>query len=202
MSKPFWASFSTIARPTRFAPPVTNATRSSFIGSIVLEADATGRNHCTMPGVITQINISDGGMPKLPVTQAMVTVHGVAGDRQRNLKFHGGPNRAVCLYSEELYEWLRESCNVNVTAGQIGENFTTRGLDLGALQPGDRLRAGECVIEITKARVPCHQLKMWDEDLPELIVGRSGWVAKVIEEGHVRAGNAIEKIDRSTIPST
>jgi MOSC domain-containing protein YiiM len=151
-----------------------------------------------MPGVISQVNISDGGMPKLPVPEAMVTANGVAGDRQRVPKVHGGPDRAVCLYSEELYEWLRETCNVNITAGQIGENFTTRGLDLGALQPGDRLRAGQCLIEITKVRAPCHQLRIWDPDLPELIVGRSGWVAKVLEPGLVRAGDPIEKLDRPT----
>jgi MOSC domain-containing protein YiiM len=154
-----------------------------------------------MKGVLVQINVSNGGMPKLPVPQAMVTVNGVAGDRQKILEFHGGPNRAICLYSEELYEWLRESCNVNVSAGQIGENFTTRGLDLGTLKPGDRLRVGACVIEITKVRVPCSQLRLWDPDLPELIVGRSGWVAKVTEEGVVRAGDTIEPVVCPTTPA-
>ena len=155
-----------------------------------------------MGAVLARVNISSGGMPKLPVPEAMVTVEGVAGDRQRNLKFHGGPNRALCIYSEELYEWLRDDCGVDVTAGQIGENFTTCGLDLGAVKPGDRLRVGGCIIEITKVRVPCNQLKMWDEDLPELIVGRSGWVAKVIEEGLVRPGDPIERIGTTPIPAT
>ena len=155
-----------------------------------------------MAGVLVQVNVSNGGMPKLPVPQAMVTVHGVEGDRQKNLQVHGGPNRAICVYSEELYEWLRESCNVNVTNGQIGENFTTRGPELGALKPGDRLRVGACLIEITKVRAPCHQLKTWDEDLPELIVGRSGWVAKVVEEGLVRSGDPIERVGTATTSAT
>jgi len=140
-----------------------------------------------------QVNVSDGGMPKLPVTEARVTVNGLIGDRQRNLKFHGGPKRAVCLYSEELYQWLRD-CGIDVSHGQLGENFTTGGLDLGGLRPGDRLRVGGCVIEITAVRVPCHQLTKWDADLPEIIVGRSGWVAKVIEEGVVRPGDPIRVI--------
>ena len=130
-------------------------------------------------------------MPKLPVLQAQVTAAGVAGDRQRNLKYHGGADRAVCLYSEELYEWLRDS-GIDVTNGQIGENFTTRGLDLGALQPGHRLRVGGCVIQITKVRVPCNQLRTWHPDLPEMIVGRSGWVARVLQEGLVKPGDPIE----------
>jgi MOSC domain-containing protein YiiM len=76
--------------------------------------------------------------------------------------------------------------------GSVGENFTTEGIDLNQLEKGDRVRVGECLIEITDVRVPCSQLKKWDADLPEMVVGRSGWVAKVIEEAEVKAGDAIE----------
>jgi len=145
-----------------------------------------------MPATLAQLNVSAGGMPKLPIDRANVTRFGIAGDVQRNRKYHGGPNRAVCIYSEELYVWLREQ-GVNVTSGQIGENFTTRGIDLQKLNKGDRLRVGEhCIVEITDVRVPCSNLKKWDVDLPELIVGRSGWVAKVIAEGEVAPGDTIE----------
>lgn len=144
-----------------------------------------------MPAVLTQLSVSPGGMPKSPVLAAQVTRDGVAGDKQRNLKYHGGRDRAVCLYSEELYATLRD-LGIDLRPGDLGENFTTRGLDLQKLSPGDRLRVGPCVIEITKVRVPCSQLKKWDVDLPELIVGRSGWVAKVIVEGLVKPGDGVE----------
>jgi MOSC domain-containing protein YiiM len=144
-----------------------------------------------MTAVLTQLNVSNGGMPKLPVLCARVTKAGVEGDRQRNLKHHGGPNRAVCVFSEELYAWLREK-GIDLTNGAVGENFTTRGLDLSSLAKGDRLRVGGCLIEVTGVRIPCHQLARWDVDLPELIVGHSGWVAKVIEEAVVKPGDAIE----------
>jgi len=148
------------------------------------------------PAVLVQVNVSQGGMPKLPVLSARVTFSGIEGDRQRNLKYHGGPDRAVCIYSEELYAWLVEQ-GIDVSAGQIGENLTTRGLDLQKLSSGDRLRVGEsCIIEITKVRVPCSQLRKWDADLPEMIVGRSGWVAKVIEEGTVRPGDPMHILPR------
>ena len=161
-----------------------------------------------MPATLVQVNVSPGGMPKLPVLVARVTRQGLAGDKQRNRKYHGGPDRAVCLYSEELYAWLREK-GVDVSGGQIGENFTTRGLDLLKLAKGDRLRVGAaggdgadgcdgCVIEITGVRVPCSQLKKWDPDLPELIVGHSGWVAKVVEEGTVKPGDPIEVLGRAS----
>ena len=150
----------------------------------------------SMKGTLAQLNFSRGGMPKLAVPSAVVTRDGVAGDWQKNRKYHGGPNRAVCIYSEELYAWLREQ-GVEVGNGDIGENFTTRGLDLLKLARGDRLRVGsECVIQITDVRVPCSQLRKWDGDLPELIVGRSGWVAKVVVEGEVKAGDRIEVVAR------
>lgn len=140
-------------------------------------------------------------MPKLPIPEARVMFNGVVGDVQRTPKVHGGPDRAICLYSEELYQWLRDQ-GVNVSPGQIGENFTTRGLDLSTLARGDRLRIGSSIIEITKVRVPCHQLRKWDPDLPEIIMGRSGWMAKVIEEGTARLGNLIEFVIGSASPDS
>jgi len=150
-----------------------------------------------MAAVLAQLNVSKGGMPKLPVFSAEVTRDGVAGDWQKNRKYHGGPDRAVCVFSEELYAELREQ-GVDAGNGDFGENFTTRGLDLRRLAAGDRLRVGDqCVIEITNVRVPCSQLKKWDADLPKLIVGRSGWVAKVVEEGVVKPGDRIERMPRN-----
>jgi MOSC domain-containing protein YiiM len=147
-----------------------------------------------MAGTLVQLSISPGGMPKLPVPSAMVTGDGVAGDWQKNRKYHGGPDRAVCLYSVELYGWLREK-GFDLQAGTLGENFTTQGFDLGALAVGDRVRVGEaCVIEITDVREPCRQLKKWGAALPKLIVGRSGWVAKVVREGEVKAGDRVEVV--------
>jgi MOSC domain-containing protein YiiM len=141
-------------------------------------------------GQLAQLNISGGGMPKLPIKEAMVTADGVKGDWQKNRKYHGGPNRAICIYSEELYQSLRDA-GVIVKNGDVGENFTTTGINLQHLKKGDRLMVGGCIIELTDIRIPCHQLKKWDADLPELIVGRSGWVAKVVKEGTVKQGDPI-----------
>ena len=147
--------------------------------------------------VLAQLNVSEGGMPKLPVPRANVTRHGVEGDYQRNKKYHGGPNRAVCIFSVELYDWLRDQ-GIDLKNGSVGENFTTQGLNLNSLNKGDRLRVGDCLIELTDVRVPCSNLKKWDADLPELIVGRSGWVAKVIEEAEVKSGDSIEVVKTGT----
>ena len=145
-------------------------------------------------GTLVQLNVSKGGMPKLPVLFARVSVEGVAGDWQKNRKYHGGPDRAVCLFSEELYAWLRAEHGIDLANGAVGENFTTRGIDLMSLNQGDQLRVGECLIELTAVRAPCRNLNKWDGRLLSVIQGRSGWVAKVVQEGIVRPGDPIEVI--------
>jgi MOSC domain-containing protein YiiM len=135
-------------------------------------------------------------MPKLPILAAHVTVEGVPGDWQKDRRYHGGPNRAICLFSEELYTWLRAEYNIDLTSGSVGENFTTRGIDLLAIKPGDQLRVGNCTIEITDVRIPCRNLKKWDERLPYVIDGHSGWVAKVVVEGAVKPGDTVEVISK------
>lgn len=150
-----------------------------------------------MNGILAQVNTSPGGLPKTAILFARVSRDGVEGDGQRNRKYHGGPDRAVCLFSEELYADLRGD-GVDLVNGAVGENFTTRGVDLNGLSRGDRLRVGaDCVVEITNVRVPCSTLKRWDTRMPKLIEGRSGWVAKVIAEGVVQPGDVIEVLPRT-----
>ena len=149
-----------------------------------------------MPGILLQLNISPGGMPKLPIDSARITLDGVPRDWQTNRKYHGGRDRAICLFSEELYNWLRAEYGIEMSFGSVGENFTTRGIDLLALRPGDRLRVGGCTIEITDVRIPCRNLKKWDERLPYVIEGHSGWVAKVVVEGDVKTGDAVAVLAR------
>ena len=146
-----------------------------------------------MKGTLEQLSISPGGMPKTPILSAHVTVDGVPGDRQKNRKYHGGRDRAVCLFSAELYEQLRAE-GMPMAFGSVGENFTTRGIDLQHLHVGDRLKVGGCVIEITDVRTPCGNLNQWYPTLLPAMKGRSGWVCKVVEEGDVRPGDLIERL--------
>ncbi|TLY19306.1 MAG: hypothetical protein E6K66_11100 [Nitrospirae bacterium] len=77
---------------------------------------------------VYQINLSDGGVPKRPVLEAVITTTGVEGDRQRNLKVHGGPYRALCLFSQDLIERLQDEGH-SIEAGSSGENLTIAGLE-------------------------------------------------------------------------
>src|SRR4051794_14921784 len=97
---------------------------------------------------IAFVNISRGGVPKHPVLQARIDGSGVAGDWQRDLRYHGGPDRAVCLYSMELIEALRGEGHP-IAPGSIGENLTLAGVDWRQMVPGARLRTGEALLELT-----------------------------------------------------
>ncbi len=146
-----------------------------------------------MRGILAQLNTSNGGIPKTSVLAARVTEAGVEGDRQTNRKVHGGSDRAICLYSVELYDDLRKD-GIDLQPGAVGENFTTSGVDLQALGVGSKLRVGACTIEITDVREPCATLKKCHVTLPKVITGRSGWMARVLEPGFVKPGDVIEVV--------
>jgi MOSC domain-containing protein YiiM len=148
-------------------------------------------------GRLHQINISDGGVPKLPVAEAIITMNGVSGDRQRNRAVHGGADRAVCLFSLERIEALREEGHV-IYPGASGENLTLAGLDWSRVQPGDRLRIGERVeLEFTSYTTPCRYNASWfrDADYGRISHKRHpGWsrlYARVRREGLVRQGDCV-----------
>jgi MOSC domain-containing protein YiiM len=107
---------------------------------------------------IHQINVSDGGVPKLPVHEAEVTLLGLVGDRQANTKHHGGPERALCLYALERITALQGKGHP-ISPGSTGENLTLTGLDWAQVIPGTRLLLGnQVVIEITEYTTPCPEI--------------------------------------------
>ena len=109
-------------------------------------------------GWIYQISVSGGGVPKVGVEAAEVTINGIVGDRQRNRRFHGGPRRADCLFSWEHIQALQGEGHP-IYPGSIGENLTLAGLDWSQLVPGVCLRLGESVVlEITSYTVPCKNI--------------------------------------------
>ena len=136
-------------------------------------------------------------MPKTRVLQARITFAGVEGDRQRDRRFHGGPLRAVSLYSLELIENL-QCAGHPIEAGSTGENLTLEGIDWSELRPGIGLRIGECELEITSYVVPCKKIaaSFADGDFKRLSQklhpGNSRVYARVLREGTVREGDEVE----------
>src|SRR5436189_4272813 len=107
--------------------------------------------------LLHSINVSNGGVPKLPRDPAVVRAKGVEGDRQRDLRNHGGPERAVCLYSLELIRALQSEGHA-IDVGCIGENFTLSGVPWEQMVPGARLEVGDVCIELTRYAAPCKNL--------------------------------------------
>lgn len=114
-------------------------------------------------GRLAQINLSDGGVPKLPARDATITFDGLLGDRQQDRKHHGRPFQAVCLWSAEVIDQLA-GLGHPIAAGCAGENLTLTGLDWATMRPGTLLRIGEALIELSFPATPCHKQSHWFAD--------------------------------------
>lgn len=152
-----------------------------------------------MTGHIVQISVNSlGGVPKHRVACARMTLTGVEGDRQRNLAQHGGPTRAVCLYSLEKIQALRQEGHP-IAAGTTGENLTIAGLEWSALRVGSRLLVGdEARLELTRPTTPCKNIvdSFLGGDFSRISEAQHpGWsrfYARVLREGMVREGDRVD----------
>jgi len=152
------------------------------------------------PGRLVSIQISNGGVPKLEAPgRVEVTSAGLTGDRQRDRRFHGGPDRAVCLFAQEQIDELRSSGHP-IDRGTTGENLTVSGLDWTRLVPGVRLRVGEVTLEITKPAHPCKNIagSFADGDFSRLSAkihpGRGRLYARVLIPGFIRNGDPVSVV--------
>lgn len=147
-----------------------------------------------MTGAIVQLAVSRGGVPKRAVATAEVTWLGLVGDVQRHTKFHGGPERALCLYALEVIERLRAAGHP-IAPGTTGENVTIRGIDWATLGPGVRLALGDQVIvELTTPAVPCKQIADSFSDRKFVRIaalGEARLYARVVREGRLCAGDRV-----------
>lgn len=149
---------------------------------------------------VHQVSISPGGVPKLPVDEGVVTTLGVAGDEHRDKRHHGGPDRAICLYSLEVIEKMRAEGH-DMAPGHAGENLTIAGIDWATVVPGNRYRIGDQVeIEITKYTSPCATNAAWfvEGDFTRMLQtrypGDSRVYARVLREGTIRTGDEFEPL--------
>jgi MOSC domain-containing protein YiiM len=160
-----------------------------------------------MTGTIVQVNISPGGLPKRAISEGFITPLGIEGDLHAHPHVHGGPLKAILIIGAEAIDELA-ALGYPVFYGALGENLTTRGIPMGALRIGDRLRAGGARLEIASLRSPCSQLDVYGlaikQEIYDLQVkagdpasprwGRGGFYARVIEPGPVGPGDPIAVI--------
>ena len=164
------------------------------------------------PAIVAAVSQSAShSMSKMPVFSIRLLAGlGIAGDahagetvkhRSRVARDPTQPNlRQVHLIHAELHEELREAGFV-LAPGEMGENITTRGIDLLGLPTGTRLRLGaEAVIEVTGLRNPCNQLNglrpglmnaTLDRDTAGNLIRKAGVMGVVLTGGDVKPGDAI-----------
>jgi MOSC domain-containing protein YiiM len=132
---------------------------------------------------------------------------GVAGDGQADLEAHGGADKAVYVYTIEHYRFWQQALKCSTMPfGQFGENLTVEEMPDDRVHIGDRFRIGQLLVEVTQPRVPCFKLgiRMNRPDFPRRFMhsGRTGFYFRVLEEGELSAGEAIERISMAPIQLT
>ena len=150
-----------------------------------------------MAGRLESINASRGGVPKNSMFEGLITEQGLDGDRQRDLRYHGGPDRAIVLFSLDVITALQGEGH-SIAAGTTGENLTVSGVDWKATGPGTELTIGEVRLLITSYTSPCEKIafSFFENDYTrisqKLHPGWSRLCARVLAGGLVTVGDAVE----------
>lgn len=139
---------------------------------------------------------------KTPVARRVaVRNHNIEGDRQADLRVHGGPSKAVYAYAEEHYAyWRRALPGMELQFGNFGENLTIAGLTEEEAHVGDEYRIGTCILRVTQPRMPCFKLalRFGRADMVQLFwkSGLSGIYFAIAQEGELGAGDGVELAGR------
>jgi len=149
-------------------------------------------------GTLASINISNGGVPKKPISGAQLSRSRVVDDAQNDQKHHGGPERAVCIYSLERIRALQDEGHP-IDIGTVGENLTLAGIDWDLVVPGARLQVGtDVLLEVASFTNPCKTIKhsfidgKFTRIADKLHPGWSRVYARVLAEGQIRSGDRVE----------
>jgi MOSC domain-containing protein YiiM len=132
--------------------------------------------------------------------RVVVGKENLQGDQQADLSVHGGPDKAVYLYPVEHYDaWREELPGVELPWGIFGENLScSGGWTEDMIRIGDRFRIGDADFEVSQPRLPCGKLNLRFErtDMVKRMLanGRTGFYLRVLREGTVGAGDAIDRI--------
>ncbi|MFZ5452574.1 MAG: MOSC domain-containing protein [Thermodesulfobacteriota bacterium] len=142
--------------------------------------------------LIVAVSVSDRkGVVKHNVPQARLLVeHGLEGDAHAE-----GGHRQVSLLALESIDKMR-TAGAQVNPGDFAENLTTQGLDLPSLPVGTLLKVGpEVELEVTQIGKTCHAGCAIRELVGDCIMPREGIFARVLKEGVVAPGDAIELLE-------
>ncbi|MBL6884101.1 MAG: MOSC domain-containing protein [Candidatus Poseidoniaceae archaeon] len=138
-----------------------------------------------------------GGVPKPLVEELLVQLNGCVGDFQRDKKHHGGPNKAVCLFSLEVIRHLQENGHP-IYPGSVGENILVEGVQWEKVGVGTVFHFAEVILEVTSDAPPCKTIResftngKFKEISVKVAPHLTRWYAKVLSEGSVKIGDTVE----------
>tara|TARA_B100001564_G_scaffold357060_1_gene372506 strand:- start:378 stop:1037 length:660 start_codon:yes stop_codon:yes gene_type:complete len=128
-----------------------------------------------------------------------VTDIGISGDRQADLKVHGGYDKAVYAYSHKHYKkWSEEMGHTYSDYGLVGENLTIDDFDEKLVKIGDEFEVGSCKFQVSQPRIPCYKIgiKMNSRDFPKKFSSSCllGGYLRVIESGSIKNGDELKLV--------
>jgi len=133
-----------------------------------------------------------------------ITLVGLSGDAQADMRHHGGPEKALHHYARDHYAtWKNETPALAATLATVpafGENISTLGMTEASVCIGDIYRIGAVLVQVSQGRQPCWKLnaRFAADDMAYRVqmTGRTGWYYRVLEGGHIVAGDAITLVER------
>ncbi|WP_459499287.1 MOSC domain-containing protein [Bacillus sp. C1] len=140
------------------------------------------------------------GICKELTDAAFLSKGGFRGDDVADLRYHGGPDRAVCVYPYEHYALWEQEFQTKLPHSTFGENITVTNMLEGDVFIGDTYQLGEAIIQVTQARVPCSTISKRlgiPGILPRIVeTGYTGYLCRVLQEGIVRKDSQIKLLER------
>ncbi|MEN1934936.1 MOSC domain-containing protein [Paenibacillus sp. 102] len=140
------------------------------------------------------------GICKELTEEAFLSQDGFLGDGVADLRFHGGPDRAVCVYPHEHYALWEQEFQTTLPPSTFGENITVTNMLERDVFIGNTYQLGEAVIQITQGRVPCSTISK-RVDIPGILpriveTGYTGYLCRVLQEGVVRKDSQLKLLER------
>jgi len=132
-----------------------------------------------------------------------VTDVGLIGDRQADMRVHGGYDKALYAYSYKHYQtWSKEMNQEYNEFGLVGENLTIDDFNEKEIYIGDELKIGDCLFQISQPRVPCYKIgiKMNSRDFPKKFSqsGLLGSYLRVLKTGSISKDDEVEYIRKES----
>lgn len=144
------------------------------------------------------------GIFKTPTNEPVVIEKlNIKGDEQADLVNHGGVDKAVYAFSNNHYDYWKQTLeNDDLAVGAFGENFTISDLDEANIHIGDHIRVGTALLEVSQPRVPCFKLAIALNNKNSLKLFThhycTGVYFRVLEQGVAKTGDSVVIEQKST----